>query len=50
MCIEAEVDAAQIVFPIVPNLSLGWANRETQIEPENNRLYRCELKPVYVFR
>ena len=47
-CIEAEVDGAQIVFPIVPNLSLSWANCDTQIEPENNKLYRCELNPGYV--
>lgn len=49
-CIEAEVDGAQIVFPIVPNLSLSWANCDTQSEPENNKLYRCELNPGYVFR
>jgi hypothetical protein len=49
-CIEAEVNGAQIVFPIVPNLSLSWANCGTQSEPGNNTLYRCELKPGYVFR
>jgi hypothetical protein len=49
-CIEAEVDGVQIVFPIVPNLSLSWADCDTQSEPENNKLYRCELKPGYVFR
>jgi hypothetical protein len=49
-CIEAEVDGTPIVFPIVPNLSLSWANCETQAEPENNKLYRCELKPGYLFQ
>ncbi len=48
-CIEAEVDGTPIVFPIGPNPWLSWANCETQIEPENNRLYRCELKPGYAF-
>ncbi len=49
-CIEADVDGMPIVFPIVPNLSLTWANCETQAEPENNKLFRCELKPGYAFR
>jgi hypothetical protein len=49
-CIEAEVDGTPIVFPIGPNLWLSWADCETQMEPENNRLYRCELKPGYAFR
>jgi hypothetical protein len=49
-CIEAEVDGMPIVFPIGPNLWLSWANCETQLEPENNRLYRCELKPGYAVK
>ena len=49
-CIEAEVDGTPIVFPIGPNLWLSWADCETQMEPENNRLYRCELKPGYAVK
>jgi hypothetical protein len=49
-CIEAEIDGAPIVFPIGPNLSMSWADCETQTEPEDNRLYRCELKRGYAFR
>jgi hypothetical protein len=49
-CIEAEVDGAPIVFPVVPNLSLSWASCDVQSEPENNKLIRCELKPGYAFR
>jgi hypothetical protein len=49
-CIEAEVDRKPIVFPIVPNLTLSWARCETQNEPENNTLYRCELRPGYAFQ
>ncbi len=49
-CIEAEVDGKPIVFPIMPNVSPGWASCETQREPENSTLYRCELKPGYEFR
>lgn len=50
ICIEAEIDGAPIVFPIVPNPTLSWASCETQPEPEHNTLYRCELKPGYIFR
>jgi len=49
-CIEAEVDGTPIVFPIMPNVSPGWARCETQNETENSMLYRCELKPGYEFR
>jgi hypothetical protein len=49
-CIEAEVDGMPIVFPIGPNLWLSWADCETQLEPENNRLYRCELKPGFAVK
>jgi hypothetical protein len=49
-CIEADVDGAPIVFPIVPNLTLSWAKCDAQSEPENSKLYRCELRPGYTFR
>ena len=49
-CIEADLDGSPIVFPIGPNLSFSWAECETQTEQENNKLYRCELKPGYLFR
>jgi hypothetical protein len=49
-CIEADLDGSPIVFPIGPNLSLSWADCETQTEQENNKLYRCELRPGYLFR
>jgi hypothetical protein len=49
-CIEAEVDGTDVVFPIGPNLWLSWADCDTQLEPEDTRLYRCELKPGYAFR
>lgn len=49
-CIEAEVDGMPIVFPILPNLSVGWAECQEQNEPGNNELVRCELKPGYAFR
>jgi hypothetical protein len=49
-CIEAEVDGSPIVFPIEPSLSTSWADCETQSDAEGSKLYRCGLKPGYVFR
>jgi hypothetical protein len=49
-CIEADVEGTPIVFPIGPSLSLSWADCETETEAENTKLYRCELKPGYMFR
>lgn len=37
--IEADVDGMPVAFPI-----------ETQAEPKNNKLFRCQLKPGYAFR
>jgi hypothetical protein len=48
-CIEAEIGGAPIVFPIDPNLSLSWADCEKQAGSGNSRLYRCGLKPGYIF-
>jgi hypothetical protein len=48
-CIEAEMGGNPIVFPIDPNLSLSWADCEKQAGSGNSRLYRCGLKPGYVF-
>ena len=49
--LEAEVDAAPMVFPLGPNLSLSWAtcNVRTGPEEEKTTVYRCELKPGYRF-
>jgi hypothetical protein len=49
-CIEAEVDGKDIIFPIVPDLSLSWAGCEMQKEPENSALFRCQLKQGFQFR
>jgi hypothetical protein len=38
------------VFPLGPAMTLSWADCHEQAEPENNRIYRCELRPGYEFR
>ena len=48
--IEAEVDGSQIVFPLGPRLLLSWADCHVELDPDRTKLYRCDLKPQYVFR
>ena len=48
--IEAEVDGEPIIFPLAPNGILSWATCNVRIQKEQARLYRCELKPGYIFK
>jgi hypothetical protein len=55
--IEAEVNDEPIVFPLGPQLRLSWATCRLDTgagRPDTGRdsarLYRCELKPGYVFK
>jgi hypothetical protein len=48
--IEADVDGAEIVFPLGPNLSLSWASCSVQVARSSTKLYSCRLKPGYRFR
>ena len=47
--IEAEVDGAEIVFPLGPELLLSWASCTLQSAADRTKLYSCELKPGYKF-
>ena len=49
ICVEAEINGASVIFPLGPTLNLTWADCSMRNEPENNRVYRCELKPGYGF-
>jgi hypothetical protein len=48
--IEAEVNGAAIVFPLGPDLLLKWADCHMEIDKDQSRNYRCELKNGYRFR
>lgn len=48
--INAEIDGQPILFPLGPDLLLGWAQCTLGISKEENRVYRCELKPGYRFK
>jgi hypothetical protein len=48
--IEAEIDREAIVFPLGPNLFLRWADCHSEVDKDQSKTYRCELKPGYQFR
>jgi hypothetical protein len=47
---EAEMNGAQIIFPLAPDPALSWADCKVKIEENQAKDYRCELKPGYRFR
>ena len=50
VCIEADVDRDHIVFPLGPQANLAWASCSMLTNPDQTRLYRCELNPKYGFQ
>jgi hypothetical protein len=48
--IEAEFDGSGIVFPLGPQLNLSWAVCDSKVDPQQGKLYRCQLKPGYRFK
>ncbi len=48
--LETELDGVDVVFPLGPALDLSWADCTLQVGADQTKLYRCELKPGYVFR
>ncbi len=45
--LQAEVNGQSIVFPLGPALLLSWADCNARSNPDETRVYRCELKPGY---
>jgi|SRR5579863_368490 len=48
--IEAEIDKADIVYPLGPTLALPWAKCSITAVGGGAKLYRCEITPGYRFR
>jgi hypothetical protein len=48
--IVAEMDGASILYPLGPALYLSWAVCNARTNPDQTRVYRCELKPGYQFK
>jgi hypothetical protein len=47
--IRAELNGSSILFPLGPALFLSWADCNARTNPDQTRVYRCELKPGYQF-
>ena len=45
--IQADLNGQTIVFPLGPALILSWADCNARSNPDQTRVYRCELKPGY---
>ena len=45
--IQADLNGESIVFPIGPALILSWADCNARTNPDQTRVYRCELKPGF---
>ncbi len=48
--LEAEINGANIVFPLGPTPVLSWAECDVRVGNDRSKMYRCELKPGYHFR
>jgi hypothetical protein len=47
LSIQADLNGQNIIFPIGPALLIDWAECNTRSNPDQTRVYRCELKPGY---
>lgn len=48
--IQADINRQTIMFPLGPALFLSWASCNARVNPDQTRVYRCELKPGYSFQ
>jgi hypothetical protein len=49
ICIESDLSGERIIFPLGPNLFLSWASCNARVNPDQTKVYRCELKPGFRF-
>ena len=45
--LQADINGQTIIFPLGPDFILDWANCNARSNPDQTRVYRCELKPGY---
>ena len=50
LSIEADLNGEAVVFPLGPSLIVSWADCNARTNPDQTRVYRCELKPGYRWR
>lgn len=47
--VEADFDNEYIVCPLGPDLIVSWGTCSVDAPPNGNKVYRCQLKPMYRF-
>jgi hypothetical protein len=45
--IQADLNGSAIIFPLGPDLFLSWADCNARVNPDQTKVYRCEMKPGY---
>jgi len=48
--IQADMNGQTVIYPMGPTLFLTWAACNARVNPDQTRVYRCELKPGYRFQ
>jgi hypothetical protein len=48
--LEADFDGQTVIFPLGPSILLSWADCNARANPDQTRVYRCQLKPGYQFQ
>jgi hypothetical protein len=48
--LEADFDGQMVIFPLGPSVLLSWADCNARANPDQTRVFRCELKPGYKFQ
>jgi len=47
LSLQADLAGENIIFPLGPDLILSWASCTDEVNQDQTKLYRCELKPGY---
>jgi hypothetical protein len=48
--LEADFEGQMVIFPLGPSVLLSWADCNARANPDQTRVFRCELKPGYKFQ
>jgi hypothetical protein len=48
--LEADFDGQTVIFPLGPSILLSWGDCNARANPDQTRVYRCQLKPGYQFQ
>jgi len=48
--LEADLDGQMVIFPVGPSVLFSWADCNARANPDQTRVFRCELRPGYKFQ